>query len=145
MSIHAFNRRDIDEDQLTNRAFAEAYKIHMGKSKKPLKQARIDCLKGHAAEINLLNCGYIDNLEKYMDVNKPDGTPVDCKVIVYKGSAHFETALRNNRNRATKAKGEYKYSDELYQYALDNKTGDYCLEEIAVWDGVTFKIQYQNK
>ena len=33
------------------------------------------------------------------------------------------------------------YSDELYQYTLDNKTGDYCLEEVAVWDGVSFKVK----
>ena len=141
MSIETFNISDIDKDQLRERAFAEAYKIHMGASKKPLKQARIDCLKGHAAEINLLNCGYIDNLEKYMDVNKPDGTTVDCKVIVNKGSAYVETALRNNRDRATKAKSQYKYSEELYQYTLDNETGDYHLAEISVWDGTSFKVK----
>jgi hypothetical protein len=144
MSIKTFNIRDIDPYQLRNRAFAEAESIHVSQGK-GLFEARMDCLKGHPAEINLLNCGYIDNLEKYMDVNKPDGTPVDCKVIVYKGSAHFITALRENRRRAMIAKRQYTYAEELYQYALDNKTGDYCLEEIAVWDGVTFKIQYENK
>jgi len=135
IEICKFNARDIDPVALKERAKEEADQIFKrNKSKRSYQEILAHCMLGHAAEINLLKCGYIDNPEKYMDVKEPDGTTVDVKVITKRGPEYVNKALKNTIERCILSKLQYNFADKVYIYTFDQRTEDYEMIGIYEWN-----------
>lgn len=148
MSIKTFNASSIDPVALKKRAAEECDAIW--KSSYDNKQGRtrddlmIDCLKGHAAELHLLLCGYKDNPKKYMDVFDLEGDTVDVKVIMNVNSAYASTSIKNTLERARKKKlssltsSTYEFANKVYIYLIETDIAEYNLQGIYCWNGEKF-------
>lgn len=136
--ISKFNAKDINPSALKDRAKGEADQIWNSPRGvirgRTYEQLLADCMLGQAAEIHLLNCGYLDNPKKYMDVKEPDGTTVDVKVITNKSPRYVEVSIENTLKRAADKKLEYEFADKIYMYTCDEKTAEYNLVGIYEWN-----------
>jgi len=146
--ICRFNAKDIDPIALKKRATLEADQIWNSstdnKHGRSYTELLADTLMGHAAEMFLILCGYIDNPQKYMDIFEPQALgkdTVDVKVIKNKGEKYVEVSVNNTLKRCRGKKLEYAFANKIYIYLFDEETLDYTLEGIYVWDGKKFCVQ----
>lgn len=146
--ICKFNARDINPIALKKRATLEADQIWNStadnKRGRSYKELLADTLMGHAAEMFLILCGYLDNPQKYMDLFEPKALgedTLDVKVIKDKGKRYVEVSIKNTLKRCAKKKIEYNFANKIYIYLFDEETLDYTLEGIYVWDGKKFSVQ----
>jgi hypothetical protein len=148
MSIKTFNASSIDPVALKKRAAEEcdaiwksSYDNKQGRTKDDLM---IDCLKGHAAELHLLSCGFKDNPKKYMDVFDFEGDTVDVKVIMNVNSTYTSTSIKNTLERARKKKlssltsSTYEFANKVYIYLIETDIAEYNLQGIYCWNGKEF-------
>lgn len=148
MSIETFNASSIDPIKLKERASIECNAIwqssfdnKQGRSKSNLM---IDCLKGHAAELHLLSCGYKDNPKKYMDVFDLEGDTIDVKAMMNLNYAYTTASIKNTLERARKKKlssltsSTYEFANKIYIYLIETDIAEYNLQGIYCWDGKQF-------
>ena len=148
MSIETFNISSIDPIKLKERASIECDAIwessfdnKQGRTKDDLM---IDCLKGHAAELHLLSCGYKDNPKKYMDIFDREDDTIDVKAIMNLNHKYADTSIKNTLERARKKKlssltsSTYEFANKIDIYRIENNTGEYNLQGIYCWNGKQF-------
>jgi len=147
-SIETFNVSSINPVKLKERAAAECDAIW--KSSYDNKQGRtrddlmIDCLKGHAAELHLLSCGYKDNPKKYMDVFDLEGDTVDVKAMMNINYEYTRVSIKNTLERARKKKlssltsSTYEFANKVYIYLIETDIAEYNLQGIYCWNGEEF-------
>jgi len=148
-SIKTFNIFSIDPVKLKERASIECDAIWESESDN--KQGRtkdelmIDCLKGHAAELHLLSCGYKDNPKKYMDIFDREDDTVDVKAIMNLSHKYVDISIKRTLERARKKKlsslksSTYEFANKIYIYLIENDTGEYNLHGIYCWNGKNFE------
>ena len=128
-----FNLKDLDQDFLKSRALKEAKRIFQKKStrkNRTLAQIHATTMYGHAAEIYLLNNGFIDDDREFKDVISPEGEPVEVKVT--KGEYYIPYVLRRCNEAASDVRRNY--AKILYVFIGNKKTLDYKLSKIYKWN-----------
>ena len=131
---------DVDSEILKNRSHEESQKIFAKESTRrgrTLEEIMATSMYGLAAEVYLLQQGYIDDVRDYKDLFEPvsmGGASIEVKVT--EGEYYVPYVIE----RCEKAASESwrKYAKRVYVFIGDKKTLDYYLEGIYDYDGVHF-------
>ena len=133
--------KDLNKDELYERALAEATLIHSKSSTaqgRSLEQIIETVLYGHAAELYLIkHHNFRDDIHAYRDVIDLDNNPVEVKVTE---GEHYVSYVLERCNAAAKETWR-KYPEILYVFIGDKETYDYHLHGIYHWDGEKFCLQ----
>lgn len=131
---------DLDSEVLRDRALSEAKLIFANEStrrKRSLNEILVTSMYGLAAEVYLLQQGYIDDDRPYKDLYEPvalGGKPIEVKVT--EGSYYVPYVIK--RCEAAAKEKWREYPKRLYIFIGDKKTYDYSLHGIYEFDGVHF-------
>lgn len=128
---------DVNISALEMRVEREALEIYSKESTRrgrPLEEIKITSMYGLAAEVFLLQQGYVDDTRPYKDLFEPSGDSIEVKVT--EGEYFVPYVLK--RANAAAAEKWRDYPNRLYIFVGDRKTGDYSLEGIYNFDGVQF-------
>ena len=131
---------DVNISALEMRVEREALEIYSKESTRrgrPLEEIKITSMYGLAAEVFLLQQGYVDDTRPYKDLFEPlrfGGNSIEVKVT--EGEYFVPYVLK--RANAAAAEKWRDYPNRLYIFIGDRKTGDYSLEGIYDFDGVQF-------
>lgn len=131
---------DVDPELLRDRALAEAKLIFANEStrrKRSLEEILATSMYGLAAEVYLLQQGYIDDDRQYKDLYEPvalGGKSIEVKVT--EGSYYVPYVIK--RCEAAAKEKWREYPNRLYIFIGDKKTYDYSLYGIYDFDGVHF-------
>ena len=131
---------DVDPEVLRDRALAESKLIFAKpgpRRKRSFNEILVTSMYGLAAEVYLLQQGYVDDNRQYKDLYEPvalGGKSIEVKVT---GESYYVPNLIKRCEAEAKEKWR-KYSNRLYIFIGDKKTYDYSLYGIYDFDGVHF-------
>lgn len=131
---------DVNISALEMRAEREALEIYSKEStrqERSLEEIKVTSMYGLAAEVFLLQQGYVDDTRPYKDLFEPlrfGGNSIEVKVTE---GEYFVPYVLKRANDAAAEKWR-DYPNRLYIFIGDRKTGDYSLEGIYDFDGVQF-------
>jgi|GEM_PF-2678076 hypothetical protein len=130
-----FNIRDIDPELLRSRAIAEGNKIYQGSTRgnRDLQEVLTTCMHGQAAEIFLMNQGFIDDDREYKDLFEPirlGGNSIEVKVTSFENYIPFVL-------KRCAYKIQYKninHPKRVYLFINDKKSPTYFFNGIYDWN-----------
>ena len=133
-----FNRRDINETELKQRALTEFTLAESNEStrsdRRSPKKRLADFEYGHVSELYLIQeCGFTDNPEPYKDLFDRKGNPIEVKTT---GNAKWIEGGQwplMETCRKFKLESWREYPDYIYTFIGNRTTGDYEFEGLYKW------------
>jgi hypothetical protein len=134
-----FNRKDVDQFVLYERAFEEAKGIYSFETRargRKFNEIFNSCLQGQTAEVYLMQfMNYTNNPDTYGDVFNIFGMPVEIKVTNNANNVQYIISKCNNIRLNESWRN---YPDDLYIFVCDNTTLDYYLFDKYKWNGKSY-------
>jgi hypothetical protein len=131
-----FDSSVLSRDKVYQRAYKESLAIYAKESTRKgrtLDQILTESMRGHYAEVWLMENGYMDDDRPYKDLFEPDGTPIEIKVT--KCESYVRYVLDRCKD---KFKMGINIAPKIYIFLNEPESTLYEFHGIFYWNGMKF-------
>lgn len=138
-------KNDIDSTLLYDRAYKEAYEIYKKPSTRKgrsLEAIIVNCMYGQAAEVYLLQNGFIDDTRPYKDLFEPvklGSNSIEVKVTQFDHYVPYVLKRCTDRINVQKWMNHPKI---IYVFINNKKDSAYSFKGRYKWNGNDFQLDY---